>query len=250
MKASPGIWIWKLCALLLALGCDANKRTSEERRDLSLETDCLQAHLTEAMELNEARLPRYEKLSQGRSREISGRLIQGEKNALQMARYIDDLADKWQEQGVAIVCQDLVSMSLVPAFREKITVRTPLADYIATDAGALTKRLEQAFLQGGFAVLSRQAETEIEDLKTLPAFHCMVRHLLESLLRVSNLATVHLKRAAELGLEPTADLSLLLIQLHEATLSSAAELDTLAAPLQAEGLPILCQDVPPIAPTP
>ena len=242
--------VWLLGAMFLAFGCDSSKRVSAETSDLTPTTDCFQAHLTEAIEMNEGRSPRYEKLTQGRSREISSKLIQGEKDALQMARYIDDLAARWQEQGVGIVCQDLVSMSLTPRFKDRISVRYSLADYKAPDAVALQKRQEQAFLQGGFATLSQQLEVEIEDLKTAPAFHCLTRHLLESLLRVSNLVPVHLKKAAELGLDSTADLSMLLIQLHQAALSSAVELDTQAAPIQAEGIPIVCQDVPPISPKP
>jgi hypothetical protein len=46
----------------------------------------------------------------------------------------------------------------------------------------------------------------------------------------------------------TAGLSRLVLRLHLFTLGDAAKLDALAAPIQARGIPILCQDVPPIAP--
>ena len=89
-----------------------------------------------------------------------------------------------------------------------------------------------------------------EDLEDYPNFHCMVRHLLESMLRISNLAPIHEREATELGLPPTRDLSWTLVRMHTLVLTEAVEVDGLAAPLQAEGLPIICRDVPPIPPLP
>jgi hypothetical protein len=77
----------------------------------------------------------------------------------------------------------------------------------------------------------------------------MLRHLLGSALRISNQAPRYeaQARAARIRASPGA-ISRTMLDLHLRMLGEAARLDRAAAPLQAEGIPILCQDVPPIPP--
>ncbi len=70
----------------------------------------------------------------------------------------------------------------------------------------------------------------------------MLRHLLESLLRITNNAPQHARRG------DSSRLSWLLVKAHRALLPVAAWLDRMASPLQLEGVPILFQDLPPIPP--
>jgi len=74
--------------------------------------------------------------------------------------------------------------------------------------------------------------------------------MLESALRSSNLAPVYVEMARQIPMKSPADLSWFLIRLHLMALGGCAELDALSAPLQAQGIPIIGQDVPPIAPLP
>ena len=78
----------------------------------------------------------------------------------------------------------------------------------------------------------------------------MLRHLVESALRVANVAEHHAALAEAAGLPSPRRLLSLLLQMHLWGFSFAARLDDEAAPLQAAGLPILCQDVPAITPYP
>lgn len=64
----------------------------------------------------------------------------------------------------------------------------------------------------------------------------MIRHFLESIRRVAGLAPTYGVR--------TMFISKQMLWAHVRSLKKASELDQMAAPLQAEGLPILCQDVP------
>ncbi|HLL48487.1 MAG TPA: hypothetical protein VK399_17425, partial [Longimicrobiaceae bacterium] len=89
---------------------------------------------------------------------------------------------------------------------------------------------------------------ELAALEAVPCYHCMLRHLLESMLRVTSLAPTHAARAEAAGMKSTAGLSRLVLRLHLFALVDAAKLDVVAAPIQARGIPILCQDVPPISP--
>ena len=104
----------------------------------------------------------------------------------------------------------------------------------------------QAYNQHGFAGLSAELEHKLEELGETPNFHCMLRHLLESILRISNLAPIHEQKAEAIGMLSTRALSLLLVRLHLLTLEFGVQLDRFAAPVQADGVPIICRDVPPI----
>ena len=70
--------------------------------------------------------------------------------------------------------------------------------------------------------------------------------MLESLRRISNLAPIQQERAQQVGLEGA--LALSEDKLHFLSLTAATKLDEQAAPIQSEGVPIVCRDVPSIPP--
>lgn len=78
----------------------------------------------------------------------------------------------------------------------------------------------------------------------------MVRHLLESALRLCTVAPDLARQAVELSLPDPGRLHARLLRMHLWGLSGAARLDRRAWPLQCRGLPILAQDLPPIPPRP
>lgn len=215
------------------------------------EPGCFEAHLDEAIALNEARSPRYEALTGGASVRVSGHLITSERLTKWIARGFDRRAMRWQQHGVGILCDEFVSMELAPEFRERAErAPAPLASYDKRSAFLLAAKLTAQLTFGGFEALSLALEDELAELEDTPEYHCMLRHTLESLLRASNLARVHARDAERLGLESPEALSRDLILTHIAALGLSTWLDNIAAPIQATGVPIICQDVPPIAPWP
>lgn len=212
---------------------------------------CFRTHMTEAIALNLDRMPRYAELSDGATRAISASLILGELASLAVSDAVDEAARPYQEEGVCIVCDDFVSMETAPEFRETFEFEPlPISEFEPLDAARLVDLILGTYACGGFEGLSDALEAEIEELEAAPNFHCMVRHLLESMLRMSNLAPLHDREATDLGLPSTRDLSWSLVRMHTLVLAAAVEVDATAAPLQAEGLPIICRDVPPIPPLP
>ncbi|HST57288.1 MAG TPA: hypothetical protein VLK84_01295 [Longimicrobium sp.] len=214
------------------------------------ERRCMERHLREAAAINKARMPLYDSLSGGRSRGISRRLIWTERLGVVAAWYIDLRARRFQRAGIRIVCDDFVPMAHTPAFQPRAPdPPPPLADFVRADASGIRREVERAQRLGGWAAASAVLEREIEALAMTPAYHCMLRHLLESALRISNQAPRYAAEAEARGLSASPeDLSRALLDLHLLSLGDAAKLDARAAPLQAEGIPILCQDVPPIPP--
>lgn len=206
-------------------------------------------HLEEALHVNRERMPLYARLTGGESERISRRLIRYERLALPLARWVDRRARAWNARGIGVVADDFVPMAGVPPFRERSAgPPLPLSAFRPAEARRIRRALSLALKTGGFAGIAEALREELAALEAVPCYHCMLRHLLESMLRVATLAPAHAARAEAAGMKSPAGLSRLLLRLHLFTLGDAAKLDALAAPIQARGIPILCQDVPPIAP--
>ena len=140
-------------------------------------------------------------------------------------------------------------MQLVPERRERFADEVPsagLGDFVETDGQRLARRIRGAYRKAGFAGIRRVARDALLVLEATPRFHAMMRHLLESIDRVSWLAPQHESAATERGLGSTTWMSWLLVKGHLLYFREAARLDRLAAPLHAQGVPIIHQDVPPI----
>jgi hypothetical protein len=211
-----------------------------------LEGGCFRRHLEEAIALNELRLPVYSAWTGGASEPISRRLIAGERQGLLAARYVDRRARRYQRAGIPIVCAEFVSMAFTPALDGPPFHAVGHSGPPAPDPRMLETRIRQAYARSGFAGVVQEAGVEIEALDEAPEYHCMIRHLLESVARTAALAALHDRAAAAAGLPSTVPLSELLIRLHLAVLTDSAELDRAAAPLQAQGVSIICWDVPAI----
>lgn len=215
------------------------------------ESRCMERHLREAAALNRERMPLYDSLSGGRSRAISRRLIWTERMAIPVAWYLDWRAREFQRAGIRIVCDDFVPMAHTPAFRARADDPPPLSAFAPADARGIRRRVERALDRGSFPAASEALAEELRRLEEAPQFHCMLRHLLESALRISNGGPVYAAQAEDRGVRGSPlELSRSLLELHLAMLGEGARLDRRAAPLQAEGIPIICQDVPPIPPFP
>ncbi len=212
---------------------------------------CFETHIRDAIVVNRTRLPLYSRLTNGASERVSRRFILNQHLVLPITWYVDWRASAFQRRGIPIVCLDMVSMRLAPKFRERSEVPPrPLSDYHRPDVETIHRRAKAAYRRGGFAEVSRVIGHDVARLHAIPTYHCMLRHMLESALRCSNLAPVYIERARRIGMRSPAELSWFLVRLHLMALGGCAQLDALAAPVQAEGIPIIGQDVPPISPLP
>lgn len=202
-------------------------------------------HVHEAMILNEARKPLYAKLTDGRSLQVSEALIAYEEKLILKARFADLVALPFQWAGIPIVCEDYISMKQTPEFKSQFASGVPsLQSFVPVNAEDYVKALEPLAKAGDFKKVSETAHEKVLELEKEPRFNCMVRHFLESMRRVAGLAEKQdQKSRASLGIG-TSYISRKMLEGHLEDLQTAAVLDKMAAPLQAAGVPILCQDVP------
>lgn len=210
---------------------------------------CFRNHLREAIGINKQRAPLYSALTNGRSDEISSELIAGERLAV-FGSYLfynfDQMAETFQKNGIGIVCDEFVSMNLVPGFQGRNFERPHIANFKPFDPLRIQLDLMKA-LQTDFNEVRDVASHYIEEIDSIePRFNCMTKHLLASVARIAWLASEHIQAANRLRLDSPESLSRSMISSHFSMIKSAARLDELAAPIQADGVAIICQDVPPI----
>lgn len=209
---------------------------------------CFAEHLREAIASNESRLPRYREMSGGKTTLLSRELIASERLSLVTAWAVDRQARRFQKAGVPVACDDFVSMDLVPPFRDtKVRPKEPRTSRVPVTSLRLVRALRAGYRKDGFPGVHRAAKDWLRTLGEPREYDCMTRHVLESIARVAFLAPQYEALAREKGIKraPTS-LSWRLVDLHLLSLPLARKLDDDAAPLQEAGIPILCQDVPPI----
>jgi hypothetical protein len=206
---------------------------------------CFTEHLERAIRLNHDRKPVYAELTHGKSKKISNLMIVGERLALFLAHRYDREARSFQSEGIPVLCKDFVSMDLVPEF----SYPAPHAEserLPAFDVGALSHQIQTQYRRAGFPGVYEVTTAELEVLKSRPHEQCLVRHVLESIARTASLGTDYQEQADRLKVRSPERLSWKFIRSQLLFLHYAGFLDRLAHPLQRQGVPIICQDVPPI----
>ncbi len=206
---------------------------------------CFSDHVSEAIQLNSERAPKYSDLSLGASWWLSKELVASERVSWFAAKGLQLMAGKFWRAGIPILCADFAPMNTAPAFKERFDFDPPkLADYRHPDVNRWVRELSFAVSKTGFLTVHQTAVRFIKDVEGPPGFHCMAKHVLESVARVAYLAPQYEALAKQKGLSSPARLARLNLKLHLQGLRLAVDLDRRAAPLQALGIPILCNDVP------
>jgi hypothetical protein len=208
---------------------------------------CFTKHLSDATQLNTERRPLYEARSNGKSVPLSELLMASERIGLLTAAPLEALEWPLRADGINVLCEDLVPMSLTPAFPSTLTPPTEQSyDPAATES--VHQDLLSAWHDGGYPQLLRTSEDWLRNLEGAGPYHCMVHHLLESVARAAALAPGQVERADVhgKGVLATAIIHAFIYEQIE-FIQLGRHFDNMAAPLQAEGLPIICGDVPPIS---
>ena len=205
-------------------------------------------HVREAIALNRERAPRYAALSNGASRPISRTLIAAERLIIPIARWFDRRAAPYQQAGVPLLESIFVPMSGAPPFLAVRHVGPHELSQPAPQPAAIRRRVTAAYRARSFPGAADALASELTALASTPGVDCLVRHVLESAHRLSQVAPAHVAAAQERGLQSPARMLARLLWLHLWSLGSAAVLDRRARPLQARGIAILAQDLPPIPP--
>lgn len=212
---------------------------------------CVSRHIGDAISINTERKKLYKTHFGKQASSLISRLIWLEKVMLVPAYLLDKKARPYHAYGI-LFCQDLVSMSMVPAFsaqrvfmpnNETVLSKQAIKVMIKSIKGLLRKDVEDAH----FSFTNSYLKQQIAILSSWPHSNCLARHFLESMLQVLGNAYAHNEKAKELSLPPSLPLSRKFVLDHLLGLPFMARLDRQAFELQKRGIPIFCQDIPPIS---
>lgn len=240
--------------LILAVGAlQLGVLTSQAR------AECFDEHIREAIQTNQARLRPYHLLSQGRTETLSKELIGMERDALLFAKWYMARTRGWREAGVPLFCSEFLPMSRAGELvREPLILRPQLSSYrepewknFRDEVASTLQKMEDTLrspVPEAMGILwwdlQNSIEEELGGLAQEKRFNCMYRHMVESMLLVSREAVGHARRARALSIESPETWSISLLKLHLQVLGRTISLDRRAAPIQADGIPFLCSDVP------
>lgn len=227
----------------------------EKHNEIKWPTDMdghfFEMHIRESICVNKARKPLYSKLTNGKSEKLSNTFLRNQHFSLPIARFTDYLGKRYQKLGIPILELDLVSMHNIDKFKESSDQEPmPISAYTPIDVMQIRQELRKAYKDGGFEAVSTTAQNKIDDIAPIKTYHSMTKHMLESIVRMSNLGDIYIQMALDRGIKSPRKLSRFMLTLHMNAMIGCKTLDKLAAPFQADGIPIINQDVPAISPLP
>lgn len=219
---------------------------------------CFRQHLKEGLALNQERQRLYSNLTQGATKEVSAELIYLEKMAILGSYSISNLDAQGatlESKGIPIICDAFVPMTNTPQFTfpsiEDLS-RDPLPNLtqkISLDYHLLSRQLRSKLKQDQtLEVFYNEIVRILQILQGESRFNCLTRHLLESVARAAAQAPVFERLSKQHGFNDNQSLkfSAKIIRTQMYIFNEFVKLDDKAAPLQAKGIQILCQDIPPI----
>jgi hypothetical protein len=205
-------------------------------------------HLWDAVKINYQRRPLYAKLTQGKSKKISNLMMTFEVISLPTSLWLDHQGKRWQKKGIPLMVHEFIPMEKTPAFSTSYPFAIPTLNELPIfDGKTLLSDLSRLFKEKNYLGIKSRSEEDLAQLAQWPHLHCMMRHILESLGRSAELTLRHIALAKELKLDFDLRASHFLIHGHIMAIPSSQMLDRLAFPLQNQGVPIIFQDVPPVA---
>lgn len=200
---------------------------------------CFERHLKEAIHVNRLRAADYSKLTGGRSERISKLLVFLDRTGLPFGKYFDLRAREIPgSSGVSLVCEVIPSM--LPVLEKPLSTDSPidLKRFRPFSVRLANREIRAAYKQGGLAATRAVLSAKISELNQEPRFNCLSRQFITSMDRLVEVSARAPNRgeAEKLGWEL---MKATLLQLRMLT-----QLDRMAAPIQAAGIPMLCAENP------
>lgn len=226
---------------LLILGIAMSAALSGYAKSYS--NNCFKQHILESISINTKRKQDYAKLTNGRSNRIFNTLIAYETVTLAPATYFDLLAIPYHKQGIELFCHEFMGMNQAPVFDSNNRIN-PTETFKPFDWKFYKERMEIALKHGNENELKSVLIQALEELKSMPHYYCMTRHLLESVYRFAHFMPIRMKEAQTKGMKSPRKIMIDVMKLHLLGMKDSHKIDLLSQPIQKAGIPILCSEVP------
>lgn len=209
----------------------------------SYEQNCFREHIQESIAINKERKKEYGKITDGKSDRIFNLLINLEHLSLAFAVYYDFRARPFQKKGLDLFCHEFMSMNKVHEFSTE-KKKIPEHGFDPIDLTQFKTEVRAALKRKDHEKLMQLTSRELSRLTSMPMAYCMTRHMLESMYRFAFFVNIRESEARELGVSSPKDLLLDVFKTHLLSLTDAIKIDTWAWPIQREGIPLLCSELP------
>lgn len=199
-------------------------------------------HVKESIVINKERKIIYSQMTQGKSDLALKKLIALEKIMLPFSMVYDLRASWYQKRGVPVFKDEFVPMIShpendpgVPAPETGIRM-IPWESYQKELKILIRKKDRQK-------LLSRSLEI-IHEMESQKQYWCLVRHLVESIYRIAWFLPTRIEEARIKRIKSPENLIWDVIEFHLIGFPLFSKVDLKAAPVQEEGVPMICSELP------
>lgn len=209
----------------------------------SYSKNCFREHISESIAINKERKKDYARMTDGESDKIFTHLIAMEHLTLPVAFYYDLKARPFQKKGMDLFCHEFMSMNKVSTFDETKRIIPDYAFPVLSFA-QYKKDLRDAVRNDDLALVKKLSLEQLDILRPYPQFHCMTRHMIESIYRFAYFVNIREKEAQELKVESPRTLMMKVISSHLLGMDDSIKIDRWSRSIQEKGVPILCSELP------
>ncbi|MCM0606927.1 MAG: hypothetical protein KA715_12625 [Xanthomonadaceae bacterium] len=200
--------------------------------------NCFTQHLREAMLVNETRGKTYSKLTHGKTNSISKELIFLDWIGTFASPYFDSRSKKTlSKNDLPLLCE--VIPPFLPVLQQEIKLNAPidLSEYRSFSVEKISRAIYSAHREGQLKKAQLEIQKIISDINQNTRFNCLTRQFLTSMDLLINVAHDSPSQGAQ-------DLAWDSIRASLYQLRLLSQIDRSAAPFQAQGIPIICAEIP------
>jgi hypothetical protein len=208
------------------------------------EQQCFSNHIREALELNSDRKEIYHQLTHGKSDAIYAELMAMEKLTLPFAKLVDKQAKIYHQHGIDLLCSEFMPMN-----EKELIILAPHPKGSKFAWKKYYKSLSVALSRDDFESVRSHSLAALVELKTEPNYHCLLRHFFESIYRFAYFAPKRIQEAQKIQIRSPKKMIKKLIRGHIMGLWFADRIDERSMPIQMRGIPMLCNELPPLLET-
>lgn len=200
--------------------------------------NCLTSHLREAVQVNSTRGKLYSRLTRGKTAPITEDLIFLDRMGIVLGQYFDSRSRKTlSHQGLPLLCEVIPPM--LPVLKNPLQLQSslPLSQFVPFDVASASQSIHRAHQDSGLTHVQHVIQKLKSELASEPRFNCLSRQFIHSMDLLIEMARLSPSPEAESLAWDSIRASLIQLRL-------LAALDRRAAPFQAQGIPMICAEIP------
>jgi len=201
---------------------------------------CFEKHIKQSITLNQKLRIRYAEETQNQSDKIFNQLIAAEKISLLVARKFDHDARAYQKNGIDLLCQEFKDLN-DPSVIVSNQSQDPMKPF---EWKKHYRLIALAINSKDPSKIQKAALVALKEIETQPNYYCFLRHMFESIYRISYYIETREEQSKRALLKSPKNMLLKILNLHKKSLRFANHIDQLSAPIQENGIRILCNELP------